>query len=162
MTIRSFKNYSSERFNNDITRTPLSVLETFDGKRHPFNLLFNEILDRHAPLKTIRLRGRPNPYITNEIRDLMATRDGWKHKFKQTKDPLAWTSYKSYFRQVKRKIRLAEKEFMEQQIKENRNTNTMWKVICSCIPKKSALQSSFSLDVNTVANEFNNFLCKHR
>ena len=64
-TIRSFKNYSSERFNNDITRAPWSVLETFDDpddKLHAFNLLFNEILDRHAPLKTIRLRGRPNPY----------------------------------------------------------------------------------------------------
>ena len=160
-TIRSFKNYSSERFNNDITRAPWSVLETFDDpddKLHAFNLLFNEILDRHAPLKTIRLRGRPNPYITDEIRDLMATRDGWKRKFKQTKDPLAWSSYKSYCRQVKRKIRLAEKEFMEQQIKENRNnTNTMWKVIRSCIPIRSASQSSFSGDVNTVANEFNNF-----
>ena len=70
--------------------------------------------------------------------------------------PLAWSSNKSYCWQVKRKIRLAEKEFMEQQIKENRNnTNTMWKVIRSCIPKKSS-QSFFSGDVNTVANEFNN------
>ena len=76
MTIRSFKNYSSERFNNDITKVPWSVLETFDDpedKLHAFNLLFNEVLDRHAPLKTIRLRGRPNPYITDEIRDLMTT-----------------------------------------------------------------------------------------
>ena len=71
--------YSLERFNNDITKVPWSVLETFDDpddKLHAFNLLFNEVLDRHAPLKTIRLRGRPNPYITDEIRDLMTTRDG--------------------------------------------------------------------------------------
>lgn len=88
----------------------------------------------------------------------MATRDGWKRKFKQTKDPLAWSSYKSYCRQVKWKIRLAEKEFMEQQIKENgNNTNMMWKVIRNCIPKKSAPQNFFSGDANTVANEFNNF-----
>ena len=53
---------------------------------HAFNLLSNELLDRHAPLKTIRLRGRPNPYITDEIRDLMETKDGWKRNFKQTKD----------------------------------------------------------------------------
>ena len=47
---------------------------------------------------------------------------------------------------------------MVQQIKENRNnTNTMWKVIRSCIHKKSALQSFFSGDINTVANKFNNF-----
>ena len=32
----------------------------------------------------------------------------------------------------------------------------MWKAIRSCIPKKSASQSSFSKDVNTVANELNN------
>ena len=49
MTIRSFKNFSSERFNNDIIRAPWSVLETFDDpddKLHAFNLLFNKILDR--------------------------------------------------------------------------------------------------------------------
>lgn len=147
MTIRSFKNYSSQRFNDDITSTPWSILETFDDpddKLQAFNLLFNEILDRHAPLKTTCLWGRPNPYITDEICDLMATRGGWKCKFKQTKDPLAWSSYKNYCQQVKWKIRLAEKEFMEQQIKANRNnTNTIWKVIHSCIPKKSVSQFFF-------------------
>lgn len=54
----------------------------------------------------------------------MATRDGQKRNFKQAKDPLAWSNYTSYCREVKRKIRLAEKEFMAQQIKENgNNTN---------------------------------------
>ena len=51
---RNFKNYSSLRSNNDITCAPWSVLETFDDpddKIHAFNLLFNEILDEHAPLK---------------------------------------------------------------------------------------------------------------
>lgn len=159
MTIRSFKNYSSIRFNNDIIRAPWSVLENDLGdKLYAFNLLFNEILDRHVPLKTIHLWGRPNPYITDEIHDLMATRDDWKRKFKQTKDPLAWSNYKSYCHEVKRKICLAEKEFMAQQLKENRNnTNIMWKAIRSCIPKKSAFQSSFSEDVNIVANKFDNF-----
>ena len=161
MTIRSFKNYSLERFNNNITRAPWSVLETFDDphdKLHAFNLLFNEILDRHAPLKTIRLRGRPNPYITDEICDLMATRDRWTRKFKQTKEPLAWSSYRSYCQQVKWKICLAEKEFMVQQVKEDgNNTNIMWKAIRSCIPKKSASQSFFSGDATTVANKFNDF-----
>ena len=161
VTTRSFKNYSSLRFNNDITCAPWSVLETFDDpddKLHAFNLLFNEILDEHAPLKTIRLRGRPNPYITDEIRDLMAKRDDWKRNFKQTKDPLARSSYNNYCREVKRKIRLAEKEFMTEQIKYNRNsTNVMWKAIRSCIPKKSAPRRFFSKDVNIVANEFNNF-----
>ena len=161
VTCRSFKTYSSERFNNNIICAPWSVLETFhdpDDKLHVFNLLFNEILYEHASLKTIRLRRRQNPYITDEIRDLMATRDALKRKFKQTKDPLAWSSYKTYCREVKRKIRQAEKRFMAEQGKDNRNnTNTMWKAIRGCIPKKSAPRSFFSKDVNIVANEFNNY-----
>lgn len=124
VTTRSLKNYCSKRFNNDITCAPWSVLETLDDaddKLYAFNFLFNEILVKHVPLKTICLRGQPNPYITDEIHALMATRDDWKRKFKQTKDPLAWSSYKNYCREVKRKIRLAEKEFIAQQIKDNRN-----------------------------------------
>ena len=83
---------------NDIICGPWSVLHSFDdsdNQLQAFNLLFNEILDEHAPLKTIRLRGRPNPYITGKIRDLMATRNDRKRKFKRTKDPLAWSYYKS-------------------------------------------------------------------
>ena len=51
--------------------------------------MVNDILEEHAPLKTIRMRGRPNPYITDEIRELMTVRDNWKRKFKKIKDPLA-------------------------------------------------------------------------
>ena len=96
--------------------------------------------------------------MTDEIRDLMATKDAWKRKFKQTNDPLAWSSYKTYCRKEKRKIRLDEKGFMAEQVKANRNnTNTMWKAIRCCFPKKSAPRSFFSKDVNIVANEFNNY-----
>lgn len=121
MTFRSFKNYSSERFNNDIKSTPWSILETFedpDDKLHTFNLLFNESLDRHVPSKTTRLRGRRNYYITDEIRDLMATRDGWKCKFKQIKYPLPWSSYKNYCRQVRWKIALLKRNLWKNKSKK--------------------------------------------
>ena len=57
--------------------TPWSVLGTFDDpadQLQTFNFLFNEILDEHAPLKTISLCLQPNSLITDEIRHLMATR----------------------------------------------------------------------------------------
>ena len=30
-------------------------------------LLFNSVLDQHAPVKTIKVRGRPNPCVTDNI-----------------------------------------------------------------------------------------------
>ena len=141
VTCRSFKTDSSERFDDDITCAPCrSVLETFDdpdNKLHVFNLLFNEILDEHAPLKAIRLRRRPNLYITDEIRDLMATRDGWKRKFKQTKDTLAWSSCKTYCREVKRKIRLAERNLWHNKLKMTETTLILGgKGLAVVFPKK--------------------------
>ena len=67
---RTFKNYSPSEFLKDIATLPWSVLEIFDDpgdKLFAFNVLFNDVLDKHAPVKTIRIRGRPNPYVTVEI-----------------------------------------------------------------------------------------------
>ena len=57
-----------------------SVIESFedvDDKLNAFHLLFNPILDTHAPVKRVKLRGRPNPCVTEEIRVLKRTRDKW-------------------------------------------------------------------------------------
>jgi hypothetical protein len=61
-----------------------------------FHLLFNPILDTHAPVKRVKLRGRPNPCVTEEIRVLMRTRDKWRKLAKKTNDLLAWLGYKNF------------------------------------------------------------------
>jgi phenylalanyl-tRNA synthetase alpha subunit len=57
----------------------------------------------------------------------------------KTLKTLAWSAYKNFSREVKREIRMAEREFITEQITNNKNnTNSIWKSIRSCIPKKSA------------------------
>ena len=41
------------------------------------NTLFNEVLDKQAPIRKVKIRGRPSPYITDKIRELMKSRDRW-------------------------------------------------------------------------------------
>ena len=144
ITTRSFKRYRANDFYADVSQTPWSVIDVFDDaddKLHAFNLLFNNILDEHASVKTIKVKGRPNPCVTEEIRGLMRTRDQWKKTATKTKDPLAWSACKNFRREVKREIRLAEREHVIEQIQSNQNnTNCIWKSIRSCIPNKSATQ----------------------
>ena len=74
ITARSFKGYRPDRFYNDMWNVLWSLLDIFDDaedKLYAFNSLFNDILDEHALIKTIKIRGRPNPYVTDEIRELM-------------------------------------------------------------------------------------------
>ena len=87
----------------------------------------------------------------------MRTRDKWKRTFKRTKDPYAWSAYKNFSREVKYEIRMAEREFIARQIKNKNNTNSLWRSIRSCLPKKSASQKTYSKDTKVLADEFNQF-----
>jgi hypothetical protein len=85
---------------------------------------------------------------------------GRKRQGKQT-TPFAWSVFKHFRREVKRRISFSEREYVRKQIKSNRhNTNSIWKSIRSCIPTKSATNKVYSKDHKTVADEFNElFAC---
>ena len=81
ITTRSFKRYQPDQFHGDISKVPWSVLDVFDDledKLNAFNLLFNSVLDEHAPVKTVKICGPPNPFVTSEIRNLVRSRDHLK------------------------------------------------------------------------------------
>ena len=58
---------------------------------------------------------------------------------------------------IKREIKLAEREFVSNQIKKDLgNSNNIWKTIRLCIPKKSSSERTFSQDEKIAAENFNN------
>ena len=144
-----------------MSSAPWSVVNIFDDvedKLNAFHLMFNQILDSHAPIKNVKIRSRPNPYVTDEIISLMKTRDSWRKLARKTNDPLAWAAYKNFKREVKRELRFAEQEYVELQIRNNpSNTGCIWKTTRACIPKKSASRKAYSKDDKVVADEFNEF-----
>ena len=56
---RSFKHFSKSSFEDDLSSVPQSILNVFDDpddKVEAFNILSTDVLNYHAPLKTIRVR----------------------------------------------------------------------------------------------------------
>ena len=56
---RSFKNFSKSAFENDLSSVPWSVIDVFndpDDKVEAFNILFIDMLDYYAPVKTVRVK----------------------------------------------------------------------------------------------------------
>ena len=105
---RGFKNYNPDAFQFDMSSAPWSVVEVFDyvdDKLHTFDLLFNEILDHYAPIRSIKVRGKPNPCITEEIRELMKSRNVWHKTAHRTNDPHAWSTYKNLKYQVRKCVK---------------------------------------------------------
>ena len=161
ITTRSFKNYQQNAFLRDISMVLWCIIDYFDDiddSLYAFNTLFNEVQDKHAPIRKVRIRGRLSPYITDEIRELMKSRDRRRKIARKTRNPDAWAAYKNLRNDVKREIRSAERAFAADQITSNpNNSSQLCKTIRSFIPKKSASVRSFSKDDRTVANDFNRF-----
>ena len=96
--------------------------------------------------------------VTRPVLRISRSFEGHCKLARRTNDPAIWSGYRNFRREVKWELRLAQKTFVEDQIRQNANdTNTMWKTIRSCIPKKSASTKCFCKDDKTKANEFNQF-----
>ena len=68
ITMWTFKNYDQTAFQRDMSSAPWSVVNIFDDvedKLNSFHLIFNQILDSHAPIKNVKIQSQPNPYVTD-------------------------------------------------------------------------------------------------
>ena len=63
-------------------------------------------------------------------------------------------SYYRDLREVKTKLREAEKGYIQEELEHSQNTRSKWKVIRSCIPCKETTQQVYTRD-KEVADEFN-------
>ena len=160
LTNRSYTQYNADNFLRDLSYTPFHIIGLFDDFNDQvdvFKELFLEVLNQHTPVKRVKIRSKPNPFITPDIRQLMRTRDQWRKLAGKTNDPLHWNGYRFFRQEVKREMRVAEKVHVRTQILDsNGNSNSIWKIINRCLPRK---QNSFmaSEDLTGLANELNDF-----
>ena len=71
----------------------MDVFEDPDDKLEVFNLLFVDILDKHAPMRTIRVKKKPYPWITKAIRNEMDRRDRLFRFYRHKPSDAAWDIY---------------------------------------------------------------------
>jgi hypothetical protein len=74
-----------------------------------------------------------------------------------TKLATDWESYRKLRKEVKSKMRDAEREYERKELEHSHNTNSKWKIIKNCIPRKESTQQVYTKDMKEVANEFNQF-----
>ncbi len=96
VTIRSLKNYCSEDFIQKLTVADWSEVFTSnnvnDSWRH-FKDTFLSVLDSVAPVKEVRLKQRSEPWLSNEILELIKSRDCYLNKFKKERNEDFYKKY---------------------------------------------------------------------
>ncbi len=102
-------------------RSPLMVdvnemLALFDER-------FLDVLEKNAPVKTVKIKNRRCPFVSTEIRELMKYRDSILKVARELRNI------------VKSELREAEREYVRMELERSHNTSSKWKIIRNCIPR---------------------------
>ena len=125
--IDSFRNALSQ--NDNICNTSWSAINLL-ASGISLNMFFIKISNNCAPMDTIRLQHRNNPWINSHIIELIYERDYLKRKAIQYKNEEMWLLYKRASNNVTEMITLSTKQYYENSIQESRHTPTkMWNML---------------------------------
>ena len=158
--MRSFRHYDGQQFVADLEQIPWDEVASVDDASEMldhFNNKFIDVLDAHAPVKTIRIKHRCCPFVDTEIQDLMWNRNILLARARHTQLPAGWEEYRLSRERVKSELRNVEKEFVKRKLESSKSTSSKWKVIRNCIPRRESSQPVYTRDLKEIANEFNQF-----
>ena len=132
-----------------------------DSKLTIFNDTLQSVLNAHSLLKEIKIRSRPCPFVNQEIKALMKSRDRLLKQFTQSRQDNDWKNFKLSRDLVKEKLLEAEREYTLEEVSANKtNSSSLWKIINRAIPSKDILGPAFTKDTSVLADEFNQFFAQ--
>ena len=85
VTVRSTKNLNNDTLIKDLNELPFELIRPqLIILWSSWRSFFLDILDKHAPVKTIRVRGNNLPYFMAEVKSMMRQRDYLRGKASKT------------------------------------------------------------------------------
>ena len=169
---RVYKNFNTENFKTDILNAKESG--KFDGMHVTndievagdiFTNIFNEILNLHAPIKTIQNRNNYVPYITDEIKELIDERNDLKKKAIITGQVTDYDDYKVKRNLVSTKLKDAKTNYYKSKFSDKnmsscdlwRNVNTVLGNVRSQFPPQILINGKLLSKPRDMANAMNKF-----
>ena len=155
ITYRSFKSFDEACFLNELCMVPWEIIENFDtidDVVSAWTSLFTEVLDKHAPIKSHRIKRKYQPeWLTSEILDVIKERN--RYKLNGNID-----AYRTLRNKVSALIAISKKETYQSKIEEGKSDHVMNNKEC-----QNASKFSLRLDDQIITNEsdlseiFNNY-----
>ena len=167
-TNRSFKKFNEDDFVNDIRKANWCSVkhDNVDKCIDDFEKLFLHIADKHAPMKTKRVRKVQSPWLTDDIIVMMRERDDLKRNAIRTSCNDIWDAYRTMRNRVNQEIEQSKKLFLSQGIKESgKNSRKVWSHLRHIVPGKNKSNNinkiktndGVSSDPEVIANNLNEY-----
>lgn len=155
ITYRKFSNFNREHFRNEVASQDWEQMYNTTNPNEMWchwKSVFLSIVEKHAPLRTRRVRARRSPWITSDLKNLMHDRNISKIRACKSKDPNDWRQYKIQRNKVNNDIRSAKQAYYRKSFNEYRgDSRKTWQTINEIISRKSRKIPVTSLNVDGVS-----------
>ena len=120
---------------------------------HLFNKEVLRLYDRHAPVRRIKVKTVPAPWLTSAIKDMMAKRDKAKRRLKRCPSERNLCAYKALRNRCSRTCRDAKRRYFHNSL-DNRNSSEVWKFLKSVGIGKSPAAIGKDTDIDALNKHF--------
>ena len=164
ISYRSFKSFNEQDFINDLQSAPWDIIKIFDDTNDTldsWSSMFIEIVDKHLPLKTLRVKRKQQPkWLTPEIIEAIKTRD----RYQSLNEDILYRSWRNKVVNLKKKSKKSQYSAIINE--NNNNPSSIWKLFKEIGINKQKSNTSISKvkingqeceDHNKMANAFNKF-----
>jgi hypothetical protein len=132
ISFRNFKGINIRNLSADAMNLPWKDVDLFNNieeKVDFVNNLCTSLLDKHAPLRTIRVTRPPAPWIDDNIKYLMKCRDAAGRISRRNKTQQNIDKYKNLRNKVKQLIRNNKLKFLHNVLNPKLPSKVLWKNI---------------------------------
>ena len=134
VNIRNFKRFSASDFVRKLEGLPFNLINdlgyTPDEMWHTWKTIFLDVLNKHAPTTSTKIRSNSHPYLTADVKLLMRSRDSLKAKANKTGSKYIKVAYQHMRNKFDYKIRELKVNYYTNKITENKGSiKGTWKVL---------------------------------
>ncbi|KAL9954935.1 hypothetical protein ACROYT_G042525 [Oculina patagonica] len=129
---RTFKNFNRCEFIRDLEDAPWSVCSVFDDPDDCYwawSNIFNDICNRHAPYREVKIRSQSLPWITPQIRHTMNQRFKILLMARRTNNEELWKIYRELRNKVTLDVRKAKCHYYTELFAEVKDCKSYWRLI---------------------------------
>ena len=123
VTVRKFKKFDLSSFRSSLSKINFNSIKliTSDPNQIWFlwKTMFLDVLNKHAPVDSIKIIGNNLPNITSEVRQMARQRDFLRKKANQTGSKYLRQAFQHVKKRVTYKVRKLRSEYYLKKIKEN-------------------------------------------
>ena len=131
---RKYSKFDSEQFRNDLQSMPFDEIKNITAEPNEmwamWKKFFLDVLNKHAPLTKIKVKGNNLPYIDSETRRLIRQRDYLKKKANQIGSKYVSQAFQQVKYKLQYRIRNLRASYYRDKIEENKgNIKGTWKIL---------------------------------